>query len=435
MGSIGWVIWFAGFALPVAAVVAFALAVPWMRFASNALFLYTPEILVFASVPWVLLGAVAAERATRLRLPAATAIGLAAGALYVVKFSAVFVTLGAFLWFAWRAVRVEPTFGRRAARIVAFAAAAAIPIVVLSAINQRTSGAANLVLATPGGHWQWVYLIHAVGLPALAAADLDSVLAFLLLHPTHGITRNVVWLSVCGLPGGVLLMVLAARGRQRGAQAELARLVFSASVASILVVWTLSTAVSIEARHVWSAGFTMLPLALAEGRVWWNTAAVPSRRLLGALVCVFVVAPMAYGVISVLAKTGRYPADYRTAASGIYNPLLARHDAASAVEGLQRMFDPAIDVWYVPEPLTALDLPGRIIVRDADFMPLDQLREHFLTSRPIRVHALLPPRFENNGRAAAIRGSFPQATGWSRSLLAGAEYDVWTTMLQPAGGR
>jgi DNA-binding CsgD family transcriptional regulator len=222
-GSIGWVCWFAGFDLPAAVLVAFAVAVPWMRFASNALFLYTPELLVFAVVPWILLGALAAERAGRARLAAYAAIGGAAGALYVVKFSATFVTAGVALWLTWRALRSRETLARRAAELALFLVAAAIPIGLLSAINQRSTGSANLVLASLGGHWQWVYLIHAIGSAALTTADLDAPLAFLLMHPVHGVTHDVVWLSICGFPAGVLLILLASRGRHRGSRPELAR--------------------------------------------------------------------------------------------------------------------------------------------------------------------------------------------------------------------
>ena len=140
-------------------------------------------------------------------------------------------------------------------------------------------------------------------------------------------------------------------------------------------------------------------------------------------------------MVSVFAKIWRYPADYRPAPSGVYNPLLAQSDAASVVDQLRRIYVPATDLWYLVEPVSALDVPGRTILRHADFTPIEDLREHFLTSRRIRVHALLPPRFEQNGKAEAIRGSFPQATGWTRQQVTGSEYDAWTTVLDPESGR
>jgi hypothetical protein len=455
-GSAGWACWFARFDLPDTILFAFALVVPWMRFASNAMFLYTSEILVFAIVPWILAGALAVERAKRPALAGATALGLAAGALYIVKYSATFVTAGVLVWFAWRAWRAltkkgvvplfqvmpiekgvrplfsDPLLARRIGQLIAVTAGAAVPIAVLSRLNQQHGGAANLILATLGYGWRWDYIVDAVALPALSAADLDSLLRFVLMHPVHGITHNAFWLSLAGLPGGVLLVVLAARAHETSAAAELARAVFGASVAAILLVWTTSAVVSIESRHLASAGFAMLPLALAEGRAWWRDTSAPVRTLLGATACAFVLVPFAYGIVSVFAKTWRYPAGYRPAPSGIYNPLLAQHDAASAAGALARDFDSSTDIWYLVDPLTALDLPGRAIVRHADFIDPALLgRDRFLTSRRMRVHVVLPPRFEESGKGEAIRASFPQATSWSRRAIPGAEYVSWTAVLEP----
>jgi len=106
-GSAGWACWFARFDLPDTMLFTFALVLPWMRFASNALFLYTSEILAFAIVPWILVGALAVERAKRGAIAGAAALGLAAGGLYIVKYSATFVTAGVMVWFAWRAWKSE----------------------------------------------------------------------------------------------------------------------------------------------------------------------------------------------------------------------------------------------------------------------------------------------------------------------------------------
>jgi hypothetical protein len=444
-GSAGWALWFARFDLPDTMLFTFALVVPWMRFASNALFLYTSEILVFATVPWILLGAVTVARVKRGAVAGAAILGFAAGALYIVKYSASFVTAGVLVWFAWRAWQGDVTslkseggslsalLNRRMGQLIAVTAGAAVPILALSVLNQQHGGAVNVVLATLGPGWRWANLLHAVALPALMAADLDALLKFVLMHPVHPITANLIWLSLIGLPGGVLLVVLAAGGRERTPAGELARAVFGVSLAAILIVWTLSSVVSVESRHLSSAGFAVLPLALAEGRAWWRSASAPVRTLLASVACGFVLVPFAYGIVSVFAKTWRYPAGYRPAASGIYNPILARHDAASVVQALARDFDPSTDLWYLVDPLTALDLPGRVIVRHADFIDLDLLqRDRFLTSRRMRVRALLPPRFEDNGKGLAIRASFPQATVWSRTEIAGAEYVSWTAMLEPA---
>jgi len=436
-GSAGWLVWFASFSLPRPVAFAYALVLPWMRFASNAPFLYTPEILSFAIVPWVLVAALAVDRAPRNRVVGAVAVGLAAGSLYVVKYSATFVTAGVLVWFAWRvANKPAAKEGRRPCwQLAAAVVGAAVPIVLLSRLNQQYGGSPNLLSASFGIGWRWENLVHAVALPALAAADLDSLSMYVLMHPTHGITANSFYLSLVGLPGGVLLVVLAARSRVISAPAALARIVLGVSICAMLLVWALSSVVSVEARHLASAGMAALPLAIAEGHRWWRTAAAPLRTLLAVTACAFIIVPLSYGVVSVLAKTFRYPAGYRAGASGIYNPLLSKHDAASAVEELTQDFTPATDVWYLIEPLTALDLPGRALIRHADFIELAILqRERFFTSGRLHVHVLLPPRFEQNGKGPAIRASFPQATAWARREIADAEYVSWTALLEPAHG-
>jgi hypothetical protein len=441
LGAAGWARWCAAFDLPDAIVFLLAVGIGWLRFASNAVFLYNSEILVFAAVPGVLLAAMAADRARGARRFAAMAlVGLAAGALYVVKYSASFVTAAVLAWVAWRSLRREASpegsLARRAAPVLVAIVASAAPVIALSAWNRSHGGAANLMFATFGIRWDWAYVAHALAAPALTAADLASLLGYVLMHPVHGVTQNASWLTAIGFPGGLLLAWFALRPRVNGAPADLARSVFGVSLVAIVVVWTMSTVVSIESRHLASAGFAMLPLALAEGRARWPGATRPMRAMLACAVMSFVAAPFAYGVVSVAAKAMRYPPAYRTGPSGIYNPLLAERDAASVAAALTVDCAPDDDVWYLVEPLTNLDLGGRAIVRNADFIPVEALRQdRFRTSRRLRVRALLPPRFELNGKAAAIRASFPQATRWSRSTIAGAEYDLWTTILEPGDVR
>jgi hypothetical protein len=423
------VYWFCLFDLPGWWIMALALALPWMRSVSNALFLYGSDILAFAFVPWVLLLTLGALR--RRSVTGCAIAGLLGGLLYVAKDSAAFVSAGILVWLAWLVWRAEAhdRAGRMAA-LGAFGLAASFPVLLLTAIN-HSAGAANLLTATLDIGFRWRTLAHALALPALAAADLDGLLRYVLMHPTHGVTQNVLWVSVLGLPGGLALVVLGARRRVVGAHAELARAVFATSVVAILAVWSVSVAVSIEARHVASAGLCILPLALAEGRLWWPSSGPMGRAAIAALVAGYVVVPLAYGVVSVPAKVWRFPRDYRPARSGVYNQLLAEHDAAGVVAQLERDFTPETDVWYLTEPMTALDLKGRAIVVHADFTEVAELRRYrFVTSRPLRVHVLLPPRFEVNGKGPSIRASFPQAAEWHHDAIAGSEYDRWRADLR-----
>jgi hypothetical protein len=89
-------------------------------------------------------------------------------------------------------------------------------------------------------------------------------------------------------------------------------------------------------------------------------------------------------------------------------------------------------IWYLSDPLSALDLPGRSIGTSADFDALADLeRTSYVTSRPLGVRALMPARFEANGKGEAIRRSFPQAGRWERTKIAGSDYWLWTTDLVP----
>ena len=53
----------------------------------------------------------------------------------------------------------------------------------------------------------------------------------------------------------------------------------------------------------------------------------------------------------------------------------------------------------------------------------------YRSSVPMRVNLLLPPDFEQNGKGAVIRASFPQAQRWVASKVEGAEYTLWSTTL------
>ena len=222
-GSAGWVYWFGLFDLPYGILMALAIAFPWMRSASNALFLYTSEILVFALVPWTLCLALIADR--RRRLGWCLAAGLLAGSLYVVKYSAGFVSAGIVAWLAYRAWRER---GAAIAAWLVTTAAVALPVLALTVFNHQF-GSANLLTASLGGAFDWRNAVHAVAMPALAAADLDAVLLFVLMHPAHPMLQNLLWISLIGLPGGLLLVVLAARRGVDGPHAALARAVFFVS--------------------------------------------------------------------------------------------------------------------------------------------------------------------------------------------------------------
>src|SRR5262249_10296137 len=137
-------------------------------------------------------------------------------------------------------------------------------------------------------------------------------------------------------------------------------------------------------------------------------------------------------------KVFRTPPNYRTGPSGLYNALLSDSDVVECRAQLSRDFDPSTDIWYVTDPVSAMDLPGRAIIRHADFIAARDLSsEHFRTSRPLRVHGLLRRAFETNGRAEIIQASFDAAAKWNRPELPACSPAVWTAKLsarETAGG-
>jgi hypothetical protein len=406
-----------------------------MRFASNAIFQYSADVLAFGAVPWTLVVALGVQRRWRERqtvrgLMAISAVaGLAAGSLYVLKYSAVFVTIAVLLWFLHRLARTHLV------RLATLCLAAALPVAGLSAMNAAFGGSANLVTASVVLRWRWESLLHAVANPALMLADAGSLWRWVLLHPTHGVAPYPVLVTLIGLPGGVALLWLVLRERPRDDAEALATCVLLTSVALMVIVWSVAAGADFHERHLAPAALAALPLVLSRGTASAARAGRAGRTLLALGAGFYLLIPLAYGVVTVIGKVWRTPR-YVSSEVRLYNPLLARYDLASVRAELMKYYVPQTDVWYVPDPLTALDIPGRAIQAHADFEPPEELaRRTYRTSVPLRVQALLPPKLEDNGKGPIIRASFPQAEAWQPTQIAGSEYVLWTTILRPKAGR
>jgi hypothetical protein len=203
-------------------------------------------------------------------------------------------------------------------------------------------------------------------------------------------------------------------------------------MACIFFVWSISSSADHSARHIATGAMATLPLALqCFFREWTKPARTFYRWLWALFAGAFILVPLLYGVVSVFAKVRRTPADYALDASRVYNPLLASNDLRAVVSRLSSDWNPKTDVWYLPEPISALNIPGRTIVRAADFMTTEELkRDSFLTSAPLRMRVLLPAKFENDGKGPIIRNSFPQAGVWQSRRIEGCNYVLWETWLK-----
>jgi len=211
----------------------------------------------------------------------------------------------------------------------------------------------------------------------------------------------------------------------------LSRNVFLTISAAFLAVITVFNGRALEARLIAAFGIALIPAALEIAlQVCPRLSRVAHGFLYAAALC-YLALPIAYGAVSVIGKIARTPAGYRSGPSGLYNPMFASSDAKSTIAQLAVDFQPDFDVWYLTEPITALDLPGRVIIRHADFLSAEKLNETFYTTQSVRVHLLLPPWFEQNGKGSIIRGEFPQASGWSSKTLSNMNYVEWTATLLP----
>lgn len=455
VGCLGWVRWFEVFDLPGPMRLGLAAGLPWLRYVSNPLFLYSAEILSFAVTPWLLFVVLRlGERAnTRGDSDPTNGLwvvggGLALGSAYLVKYSLVFVVLGGLLHLLIGSaipgtepllpLLAQPSDRNRAATsarigprgrlFVLVGACALLPVLGLSLVNRLMGGALNSATASLRFHWSWRHLLNGLADPALAASDAASPLQYLLFHPVHGIAHDEIWQAVAGVPAGLMLIWLLARSKAAGGGEQLAVCLIVATTAGLLAIWTFTGAASYEPRHFAPAGLAVLPMALAQGARAWRTGGAGLRKLLVSFATAYVLCPMLYGIVSIPVKLMREPKAYRAGPSGFRNPFLAVVDVQAVRAWLLRDFDDSTDVWYLTEPISTLDLPGRVIVRHADFMDSGDLaRERFWSRATIRVVALLPPAFEANGKGRIIRSAFPRAAAWHGQQVPGSNYLRWTT--------
>ena len=198
----------------------------------------------------------------------------------------------------------------------------------------------------------------------------------------------------------------------------------------MLLVWNICDRVGYDRRYLAPASLALLPLAcgVVRDELRQNSR---GRRLAAILFLLgYVTLPVTYGYVTFAAKIVA-ASGYRVAPSGLWNPLLADRQGASVDSDLNsRLTDPAHDVWYLPEPILALDLRGRKIFGHPTWAPGPPDETLYRTSRPLRILALAP-RSADATAAAYLAQIFPQGTGWKREPVPQANYVLWSTELRP----
>jgi hypothetical protein len=429
VGSIGFGFWLRVFRLPQWLAIALAISIPWIRYANISLFQYAAEGLVFAVCPWLLVGAYRLRsRWTECHeenLWFLFGFGCLLGLAYWLKYSAVFISAGILVHLTIAAWKQR---GRGWKDLTVVSGTFISLVATLNVLNHAMGAAMNAVTEQPSFVLDWRLPFNFVGLVAMAMADADGLARYLLFHPGRSLLPfNYLTLCYLGLPGGVILFSLLMR-RHSDSAMLLSRDLLATVSALFIVVMTLFSARAMEARYIAAIGIAIIPAALQAA---CNTAPELSRIgrtvLWIAAVC-YLAVPIAYGALSVVGKIQRTPANYQSGPSGLYNPLFANADAKSAVAKVKADFNASADVWYLTEAVTAMDLPGRAILRHADFLPAEGLHQRFRTTKAIRVHLLLPPWFEENGKGAIIRAEFVGANNWSSHVIRDMNYVEWTAL-------
>jgi hypothetical protein len=432
-GSIGFGLWLSLFRIPRWLAISLAVGIPWIHYGNLSLFEYAAEASVFAVCPWLLVGAVRLpSRSTdhaKNHLAFLAGFGLLLGLAYWLKYSAVFISVGIVVHLAltaWKGRRWRRRWLELAIPGVIFV----LTIGSLNMLNRVMGSAMNPIIEHKVFYFDWRLPFNLVGLFAMAMADADGLARYLLFHPGRALLPfSYSTLCLLGLPGGILLFYLLLRRHPRSQASLLSRDVLLTISATFIAVMTVFYGRAMEARYIAAIGIAVIPAALESAIALAPSVGRTSRAILVLAALGYLVIPVFYGAFAVIGKVARTPSGYRPGPSGIYNPLLSTTDSRSVIAALTADFNQDSDVWYLPEPLTALDLPGRVIIRHSDFLSADKLKEPFYTTRPVRVRLLLPPRFEENGKGATIRGNFPQASLWTSKAIPGMNYVEWTATL------
>ena len=413
VGAFGWALWASRLLSHKLLLPILAALLPFLHYAVQPLFFFSAESFVFAAVPWVLLAVIRVHKSNSM--PMHLVAGIFAGCLYFLKYSAVFVTIGCCLFLFLRT--------RGLARAVA-GIGASLPILAVTLLNRHMGAAGNLVLASVSFHFSWSAVMAAFGNPSLIVADLDAMLRRLLFFPSHRLLNSELWLPGIGLTGSIWLVWLVMSRKSRSEPAALAAVVFCSGVVALLAIWMVSSGASFEARHLAGCTLPLLPFVVSE---------VNERRRLAhmLMLSIFVVAPLAYGPITLPVKVF-HQKRVIPGPSGVYNATLANSDVGLTLTFLRSMYSRNSDVWYIPDPVSSLDIPGRAVIRSAVFTDLPRLEaERFRNFKTMRALILLSPDLEKSGRADLIRHSFVNAEEWTVIPIPDSPYRLWISTLRP----
>jgi hypothetical protein len=465
LGSLGWFYWFSLFDLPIWLGGIFTLTLPTLRYSNHALFQYSAEVLVYAYAPWLILTAYGLSKLWEQNeiqtnsnylpnLPKylfiSPLIGLIFTFGYILKYSLLFVILGSLLYLGIKCFTNNKSSPQKIHKTISYILVCLFCIISLlsfNLVNRHLAGTENLVTATAKVFTlKWQNLVYLIANLALALSDAEHLYKILLLNlqdlNSHISTiPTSLWIAIIGFLGGIYLLWLIWQNQTINSANLLAKVILFTSMIALFSIWSIGASVSYEPRHIMAGSLAILPLILKSGYDLWqkNSQNFFIKTSLLIVAIIYLVIPLGYGSIDIFLKAIKEPLNYVSFPNQIYNPWLATKDLTKIRAELIKDFNQQTDIWYLPEPLTALDLPGRAIISHADFYGgLNNANLHgriFHSSKPLNIFMLLPDNCENNGKGTLIRSSFVQVHEWTHQKIEGSNYVKWTGRLIVNSGR
>jgi hypothetical protein len=395
-----------------------------LRFCHVDAYIYSGgEFLLWACAPHIVLVNLAALRRARQSMWWVVGAGVATPLLFLVKYNAAFLIVG--LGVTWTLFVVRRWISWRNWSLYAACGLASL--------------AAIFALGFPGGTTSFDPSVHLrvswmtlwpFGSSIFAATDWDSLLRWLLEHPSRSILtdRHFETMYAATAPlviVGLFLMLRTSIASPPGSRKEVARVL---SVVCLTTSGALLAFVSAEsrsylgyARYLRVESLLMLPFVVVLLADTMRSAVGLRRVAAGAALFALLVVPSMYGAATLVDK-GLLRA--RSSASlvgpqGIrYVFFEAGEDVPSIVAEIR---DRAADdsVLYLPSPELGLAFTDRrFIIAHADFVPVDELaRSEYAGSAKGGVVLFLPRRFEHNGKLTAIEDSFRSVGRWREEPL------------------
>ena len=445
IGAMGWMRWVFMFRLPFFWNLIFAFFLPWNHYATDSISRYSTEICIFAISPWILCGAMqfgqALDQGKKISHGISAGLGVFMSSLFLFKYTGIFIAFGAMTYLGIKVYRGYFQKGYKKGVIHAYLilviSFAALPL-AQNLLNFTLAGQPNPISATLKFGVKWEDILFLLSYPSMSPIDANSLWSYILLHPTHGLAKyffgtdlmiesGSLWLAFLGLPGGLFILWLIVKTKVFDAAGELAKVSFLTGLAVIFFLFIISRAELYQARYFFSFTMAILPWCIQQC-YGFKPNGFSLWKIFQMLALFYVILPFFYGFVAVIGKTMRVPS-YVYGASGFYNPLLSKENIPRAQNSLLKDASVEQDVWYVTDPITALDVRGKVIIRHADFVAAEALRQKFVSSKPLSVHVIMPARFEQNGKGQIIRECFVQAMSWKKIPIEDGEYIRWDARL------